>query len=67
MATDLGNVLRNLVVDDYLDAADAFVLLLRTMGCDVRVTYTGIEALDLAAVFHPHVAFLDIGMPDIDG
>jgi CheY-like chemotaxis protein len=67
MATGMENVLRILVVDDYRDAADAFVLLLRTMGCDVRVAYTGVEALDIAAVFDPHVAFLDIAMPDIDG
>jgi CheY-like chemotaxis protein len=59
--------LRVLVVDDNLDAAQALALLLRLRGHDVRVALDGAQALTEAAAHRPHVAFLDIDLPDIDG
>jgi CheY-like chemotaxis protein len=59
--------LRILVVDDQTDCADIFGLLLRVWGYDVRVAYSGKAALDLVQEQSPHVIFLDIGMPKMDG
>jgi CheY-like chemotaxis protein len=57
-----------LVVDDNRDAATSLARLLEaTDGHEVRVTYDGPSALDLARAFHPEIAILDIGMPGMDG
>jgi signal transduction histidine kinase/CheY-like chemotaxis protein len=58
---------RVLVVDDDKDVADSFVVLLQSLGAETRVAYSGAEALDGMAAFKPHLAFLDIGMPEMDG
>ncbi len=58
---------RILVVDDSHDAAESLALLLRLMGQDVRVAHDGATALELARSFQPDTAFLDIGMPGMDG
>ncbi|QBQ39199.1 response regulator [Pseudoduganella plicata] len=59
--------LRCLVVDDNVDAAQTLALFLEAAGHEVSVAYRASEALDLAAKTTPHVCFLDIGLPDIDG
>ena len=58
---------RVLVVDDNHDAAESLAVLLRLQGHDVRVEHGGEEALHAAATYAPHVIFLDIGMPGLDG
>jgi signal transduction histidine kinase/ActR/RegA family two-component response regulator len=58
---------RVLVVDDDRDVADTLVMLLQSMGADVRVAYGGAAALPAVAEFKPHFAFVDIGMPVMDG
>jgi signal transduction histidine kinase/ActR/RegA family two-component response regulator len=58
---------RVLVADDNVDAASSFGLLLQLWGHEVRVAHDGLAALTLAREFRPHVAFLDIGMPGING
>jgi len=58
---------RILVVDDDRDVADSFVMLLRCLGMDVRVAYGGAAALAAVAEFKPRLAFVDIGMPGMDG
>jgi PAS domain S-box-containing protein len=58
---------RVLVVDDNHDAADSLGMLLRILGADVRVVYDGAAALEAIESFRPIVAFLDIGMPEMDG
>ena len=40
---------------------------LESMGHDVRVAHDGRAALDAAAAFHPDVAVLDIGLPEMSG
>ena len=42
-------------------------MLLQSLGAEARVAYTGAEALSSIATFKPRVAFVDIGMPDMDG
>lgn len=58
---------RAVVVDDNVDAADTFGLLLETLGCAVRTAYTGAEALTAAETFAPQIVFLDLGLPDLSG
>jgi two-component system, chemotaxis family, CheB/CheR fusion protein len=58
---------RMLVVDDNVDGADALAELLRALGHQVQVAFTGSEALDAANAFKPELIFLDIKMPDMDG
>ncbi|MGX4640422.1 ATP-binding protein [Massilia sp. SYSU DXS3249] len=59
--------LRVLVADDNVDAAGTLCALLHLAGHQTRVAHDGAEAVELAAQFRPQVAFLDIGMPVLDG
>ncbi len=56
-----------LVADDNVDAADSLAALLRAGGHIVRTVYDGEEALRIARACPPRLAFLDIGMPRMDG
>ncbi|MGH8517299.1 MAG: GAF domain-containing protein, partial [Panacagrimonas sp.] len=58
---------RILVVDDNHDAADAFAALLRVLGADVSVCYRAADALAELERHAPMLAFLDLGMPEING
>lgn len=58
---------RVLVVDDELTVADSFAMVLKSLGVVVRAAYSGAEALPLIVEFKPHLAFVDIGMPGMDG
>jgi PAS domain S-box-containing protein len=58
---------RILVVDDNADNADALAMLLESYGQEVSVARGGLNAIELADAFHPELAIVDIGMPDIDG
>lgn len=59
--------LRILVVDDYGDVGAMLCELLRGRGHDTRMANDGETALQIAEHFKPDVAFLDIGLPVIDG
>jgi PAS domain S-box-containing protein len=56
-----------LIADDNHDAAVTLSMLLQAMGHDTRVAHDGVEALEVAEDFHPHVVLLDLGMPKLDG
>jgi CheY-like chemotaxis protein len=58
---------RILVVDDNEDAAALIALLLRLAGQEVRTASVGAEALVAAAEQRPHVVFLDLAMPGLNG
>ncbi len=58
---------RVLVADDNKDAAQTLAMILEMAGHDVRVVHDGRAALSLAHTFRPDAAFLDIGMPQLDG
>ncbi|GLI95396.1 ATP-binding protein [Methylocystis echinoides] len=60
-------VRRVLVVDDDSTVADSLAMLLEAMGVAVRTAYSGAEALRAIPVLRPHLAFIDIGMPGMDG
>jgi len=56
-----------LVVDDNRDAATSLAMMLKLMGNDTRTAHDGLEALDVAAMYHPDLILLDIGMPRLNG
>jgi two-component system CheB/CheR fusion protein len=58
---------RVLVVEDNVDGADILSALLRINGHDVRVCYSGSQALGEARAFKPDVVLCDIGLPQMDG
>ncbi|CDS54281.1 Chemotaxis protein methyltransferase CheR [Polaromonas sp. CG9_12] len=62
-----GGMRKILVVDDNHDAASMLGELLRLLGHEVAVTFSGLDAIALAASFEPDIIFLDIGLPDLDG
>jgi PAS domain S-box-containing protein len=59
--------LRILVVDDNEDGAAMMEEALRAKGYHTRVAHDGPTALRMAAEFGPAIAFLDIGLPVMDG
>jgi CheY-like chemotaxis protein len=58
---------RILVVDDNVDGAETLAMLLSLSGYDTRTAFDGLSALAAAAEFLPHVVFLDIGLPGMNG
>ena len=56
-----------LVVDDESNARNALAELLRDEGFEVETAIHGVDALDKAARFHPHVVITDLDMPGLDG
>ncbi|HET9959898.1 MAG TPA: ATP-binding protein [Polyangiaceae bacterium] len=62
-----GHALRILVVDDNEDGAEMLALALSRRGYETRVAHDAPTALRAAAEFAPDVAFLDIGLPVMDG
>jgi signal transduction histidine kinase len=60
-------VLRILVTDDNVDAAESLALLLQFEGHDVRVCYSGAQALAAVERFTPQACILDVGLPDMTG
>jgi CheY-like chemotaxis protein len=67
MTTKAKGPVRVLIADDNRDAVMVLSILLRSEGYDVRLAQGGKEALAQAAEFHPHVALLDLEMPDCNG
>ena len=58
---------RILVVDDNEDAAEMLAEALAQRGYQTRVAHDAPTALRLAAEFAPRIAFLDVGLPVMDG
>ena len=59
--------LRILVVDDSVDGAEMLAAALSAKGYETRIAHDAPEALRVAADFRPEIAFLDIGLPVMDG
>lgn len=60
-------VLRVLIVDDNVDAADMLALYLEAMDYEFFVEYKSLSALERARQVFPAVCLLDIGLPEMDG
>jgi two-component system, sensor histidine kinase len=58
---------RVLLADDNQDFTASFALMLRGMGHDVIEAHDGVEALRAAGSVLPEIAFLDIGLPKMNG
>lgn len=59
--------IRILVVDDNVDAAGTLRVAFEMAGYSVAVAHTAEAALPLLGSHLPHLAFLDLGMPELDG
>ena len=59
--------LRVMVVDDNVDAAQSLCAILELKGHAVGVAFNGLQAVQVAKEFRPQIAFLDIGMPGMNG
>ncbi len=59
--------LRVLLADDNIDFVESIAVLLRGAGHTVRVCHDGAQALAAADAFAPDYAFLDIGLPRVNG
>jgi len=58
---------RILIVDDNQDGADMLARALSDKGYDTHVAHDAPTALRVAREFSPDVAFLDLGLPVMDG
>ncbi|CAD6534473.1 PAS domain-containing hybrid sensor histidine kinase/response regulator [Paraburkholderia metrosideri] len=59
--------LRILLVDDNHDSADSLAMLLELKGHEVRIAYSGEQAIQIGPRFAPHLGVIDIAMPKMDG
>src|SRR6476619_2590101 len=59
--------LRILIVDDHHDGAEALGMTLQYLGCEVRLTQSGEDAIKVAPTFAPQLVVLDLNMPGMDG
>ncbi|HEY3499150.1 MAG TPA: ATP-binding protein [Polyangiaceae bacterium] len=58
---------RILVVDDNRDSAEMLATMLQVWGHEVTLAHDGLKALERGEALLPRVAFLDIGMPVLNG
>jgi len=59
--------LRILFCDDQPDIVQSLAMLFDSQGYETAVCYDGKTAVQKALAWKPHLAFLDIGLPDISG
>jgi signal transduction histidine kinase/CheY-like chemotaxis protein len=58
---------RVLLVDDDRDVVRSLVRLVRALGHDIHVAFSGEEALRVAEQFRPQIVLMDIGLPGLSG
>lgn len=61
------NALRVMVIDDSKTIRRTAETLLKNMGCEVITAIDGFDALAGIVDHHPHIIFVDIMMPRLDG
>lgn len=54
-------------MDDVADAAESMARLLSSLGHEAAYVTRSTHALKVAREMRPHLVFLDLGMPEIDG
>lgn len=59
--------MRILIIDDHLDTADVFGMMLEHLGHETKVAYEGRAGLLAVQAFRPDLVLLDVGLPDISG
>lgn len=60
-------VFRILIAEDKWESRTLLRRLLEPFGFDLREAANGREALDIASTWHPHLIFMDMRMPVMDG
>jgi two-component system alkaline phosphatase synthesis response regulator PhoP len=60
-------IVKVLVVDDEPDILELLQYNLEKVGYEVETAYNGVQALEVAKNFAPHLVLLDIMMPKMDG
>lgn len=58
---------RVIIVEDDVDVAQVFAMLLKALGHEADVVHSGLEGVEAARALSADVVFIDIGLPDIDG
>ncbi len=58
---------RILVVEDNEDGANTIAMLLRALGQQVKVVFSGPAAVETAEEYQPNIVLLDIGLPGMSG
>jgi DNA-binding response OmpR family regulator len=58
---------RILVVDDDKDGVASLSMLLTMVGHETTVAHDGVEAVDVAENFKPHIVLLDLDLPKLNG
>lgn len=58
---------RVLVVDDHTDASELLCIHLARLGHSCREAKDGMSALALALELQPHIAIVDLWLPDMSG
>jgi two-component system, sensor histidine kinase len=66
-APQLSRSLHVLVVEDNPDGRDTLSALLELLGHQVETAEDGLQGVYKALTWHPEVAFVDIGLPVLDG
>lgn len=56
-----------LVVDDAVDAAESLAFLFQACGHEANVAFDGLQGIAAAELHRPHIIFLDLDMPRLDG
>ena len=58
---------RVLIVEDNVDIASSFDLVLTEFGYSTKTAHTGEQGLEIAEQFQPEAVLVDIGLPGING
>jgi len=66
-SVDPPSPVRVLLVEDYLDLAEATAEFLMLEGFDVRIATSGAQALKMAPAWRPQLLLCDLNLPDISG
>ena len=61
------NPRRILIVDDDTDGAASLSMLLTIAGHEITTAHDGLEAIDAASTFKPHIVLLDLDLPKLNG
>ncbi|MFA7095364.1 MAG: PAS domain-containing protein [Gammaproteobacteria bacterium] len=67
VAESAASARRVLVVDDNMDVATSFTMLLDILGHEAHAVHDGPSALEVVRTLRPEIVFLDIGLPGMNG
>jgi two-component system, sensor histidine kinase and response regulator len=61
------HALRVLIAEDNMDSRLLLSQAMRSVGFEVRVVENGVHCVQVAAQWHPHLIWMDMRMPEMDG